>query len=77
MTVKSTGTYVESEAIVKERANVTATTLSLTSGNKSTLGPDAQITATGNFQMNAAAPNKCTISSGVVINAGSRSGNCL
>ena len=77
MTVRSTGTYVESEAIVKERGNVTAGTLSLTSGNKSILGPDAQITTAGNFQMNAAAPNKCTISSGVVINAGSRSGNCL
>jgi hypothetical protein len=77
ITLNSTGNYTESEAIVKERGNVTAATLSQTSGNKSTLGPDSQITTTGNFQMNAAAPNKCTISSGVVITAATRSGNCL
>ncbi|OGF64989.1 MAG: hypothetical protein A2Y62_02555 [Candidatus Fischerbacteria bacterium RBG_13_37_8] len=73
--VNSTGIAVGSVAIVKQGAQVNAGTFDLTSGNKAQLGIDTTTTVTGNFHMNAA--NTCTIAASAVINAGSRSGNCL
>lgn len=35
------------------------------------------VTTSGNFNMDAGAPNKCSIANSAVINAGSTSGSCF
>jgi len=73
--IRSTASYIESEAMVKEGGNVTAGDLSLSSDNKSTLGINSRINVTGKFYMNAG--RTCSIASSASIIAGSCSGNCL
>jgi hypothetical protein len=55
-------------------AHVTGQSMTMTSGNKATLGGKSRVDIAGNFQMSGAV---CSIANDAVINAGSVSGSCL
>ena len=76
--VISTGSATGSLAIVKSGAATTAgTDMDLVSGNKATIGQNTTVTVTGDLEMTAQSPSKCTIKASATITAGSTSGNCF
>jgi hypothetical protein len=75
--LRSLGQYYTSLAKLNYRSQVSANSLDMTSGFKTTLGFDTYVNTFENFNMAAVTPNKCTIADSAVISAGSTSGNCL
>ncbi len=78
LSVVSTGDYSGSVAIIKQGADVNSDgDVTIDSGNKSTIGQNVSIDASGNLHMEATTPSKCSIAASASVAAGTTSGNCL